>query len=318
LQNVRGEYLKLSFFPWAFILVGIIVFRYFPEYLAHVFLANVWLCSYTHNISTYFCGDLRPKISSKYVLLNFLIFFIFCLGTYKLAGMVVLFSIYFYWQWFHYLRQNFGLYCLSDKKKKTSQLSRYIYHVQGILALFLLWAKGDLDFFGFMIYGLSIDHIVPVIYFKLAFILLSLIVIFLEKSNKKRIVLATHFSMYFLCFSLLSNFLEGWLYLNIHHNISYLIAVWQRRSKQGLGEGSLLKKALNHPLSFYLIILSISSTIFYTLSLSMNLYVFGVYHWPLVIGLSINFLHYFLDGLIWKSSFVNKKPDFFTKTSPSI
>jgi hypothetical protein len=82
-----------------------------PALFFPILLADLWLLGYHHVISTYtrLCFD-RESFARWHSLMFLLP--VIALATIALAWLVgvwAVFSLYFYWQWWHYTRQSWGI-----------------------------------------------------------------------------------------------------------------------------------------------------------------------------------------------------------------
>ena len=82
-----------------------------PDLFIPILIFDLWFLGYHHVVATYtrLCFD-RKSFSEHWPLVALLP--LVALGTLAAAYMIglwVIVSIYFYWQWFHYTRQSWGI-----------------------------------------------------------------------------------------------------------------------------------------------------------------------------------------------------------------
>src|SRR5690242_11292139 len=111
---LRSPRFDLSFIigiPALALLTGMVVASQ-PRLLYPILIFDLWLLGYHHVIATYtrLCFD-RKSFSEHWSLLVVLLpaVAIATLAAVYLFGLWTVVSVYFYWQWFHYARQSWGI-----------------------------------------------------------------------------------------------------------------------------------------------------------------------------------------------------------------
>ena len=119
-QAIRWNWLRSPRFDLAFILglpaIGIatgLFVTWQPDLFWPILVFDLWFLGYHHVVSTYtrLCFD-RKSFSEMSRFLVFGLLPLVALATIALAfavGLWAIVSIYFYWQWFHYARQSWGI-----------------------------------------------------------------------------------------------------------------------------------------------------------------------------------------------------------------
>ena len=298
---VNAIYLNLII-PWLILFISTKLSIKHPELFPYILLADVWLLSHPHAVSTFFKRDVFDKISKKNgililaFLLNILAFIAFKFGS------VALFNVYFFAQWFHYMRQNYGI-SISYYKKLGSLdylFQKIILHTIPVLALMNLFAKGPLGFFGYYIYFPALPMETGS-YIKALFFLFLSVWIALEgfKLKNKQFNLiyflysTSNFTLYFWVYFYMSNFLFGWLGLTIYHNIQYLVFSWSHE------DYSRSKKRFY---GYYLMVAFASFLVFGIIELGEYFVYYYAIPISLVGTLAVNFTHYIYDSVIWKNN----------------
>jgi hypothetical protein len=255
--------------------------KVFPLSLTLLFSLNVWCLSMPHSFSTFTRHDLRTlRIGVKATLL-YLVFFISLSMLMNRIGLVTIYSFYFYWQQFHYTKQNMGIgiWKKTDRSLRERSIDYSFYFFISIFSIAASFYGGGIQFFGYSLLN-------PFIWFTLSpfsVIMLNLILlgfyVYLRPGYWKMAL--THTLIYTLAYLVLDNFVLGWVLLNIFHNSQYLFFMNQEEKN----------------LRFFL----------YAALLSVGFYM--VLHASFLIAASIaimlamNFTHYIFDGLVWKKNF---------------
>jgi hypothetical protein len=196
--------------------------------------------------------------------------------------MVAVFSFYFYWQQFHYSKQNLGIGRKMQKQPGSLLVDKIFYlGVSAIAIAGLFNGEGEV-FFGYKLFNVFPFSISATAAFSINLIFLSIYMLYRRSFDKMAIM---HTAIFSLCYLLPENFAEGWLYLNIFHNTQYLFFM----------------KIFERNLFFYLNAILVTC-FFYILYYLANKYGMMLYSFPITIFmlLALNFSHYVFDGVIWK------------------
>ena len=119
--------------------------------------------------------------------------------------------------------------------------------------------------------------------------------------------IASHHTIFFVGYYLIDNVTHGWLVLNVWHNLQYILFVWlqnKRRFASGIEPAKRWLSTLCQPDKawlYFFVCLALSS-IGYLALRGFN-HALGVTGLPLLMMMymTINFHHYIVDGVIWKS-----------------
>ncbi len=287
MNNKLITYLPLSFIALFFILI-----RINNELIMPLFLLNLWALSYPHNLATFRRNYFQYKFSIIHavgVLILFLGFNIFI--NFKF-GLIVLFNFYIYFQLFHYTRQNFGIVKIGSSLWKP--IDSFLFHFNLFLALMSLWASGFDNFLGYKIYTFQVPSL-----FKFSLMAGFLIVVFRELylfNTKIKRDIKNHLFHYLILIPLTffpDLYLEIWIYLNLLHNIQYLVICFETYKIEQ--ESESFKKWI---LSIGVLMLAVYGTA----SLAQQ----ALYTYlpaSLLIVLAVNFSHYYFDTFLWKRKY---------------
>jgi hypothetical protein len=288
-----------------------------PHLLLPVLFADLWLLSYHHVISTFtrLCFDAGSLYRYR--------FLIFILPLIVAAGCVaaviatrdawILVSVYFYWQWFHYTRQSWGIAQAYRRKNTDAQpltaFDTIVFYAIPVAGVLLRSAENPDTFLMAPIRMIPIPGLIAEASVVVA---LALVVAWwaralLQVRNGQISVpylmyLASHHAIFASSYVLIADITVGWLVINIWHNAQYVLFVWMfnnRRYAAGPSPKARLLSWLSQDgrLWWYLgACLAISAAVYGGLALL-----------PLIMGLPvfllyqvINFHHYVVDAVIWR------------------
>ncbi len=302
-------------------LASIICLRW-PKLFTLVMWLDLWLLGYHHVISTF----TRLAFDRASVYRNrFLVFYlppIILICTLALAynmGSWIVVSVYFYWQWFHYTRQSYGI-SLRYLNGKGDKLDRFawIHH----FSLFGLPIAGLLyrgfqqphTFLGMKFKSFFVPEIVVDVALVLAVIFLILeIFVWVYRYKKNNLLPAhmiynsTHHLIFWISYFAIKDISLGWLAINIWHNLQYILFVWHKNNEkyaQEKDQNPTLISWLSQKRNFvyYFGACLIITFLFYG-SIKLFLVFYGkinIIPLALILFMTINFHHYIVDGLIWR------------------
>lgn len=294
----------------------------YPGLLVPVLLADLWLLGYHHVISTYtrLCFD--AKSLDRY---RFLIFILPLFITVGCVGAVIatssawiLVTVYFYWQWFHYTRQSWGVAQGYRRKMGAAQppsafdtLVFYAIPIAGVLV------KSAQNPDTFLMLPIRMIPVSPPFAQAVTFAAFALLAVWSAQallryrnglvSAPYLMYLASHHAIFGVAYVLIQDITVGWLVVNIWHNAQYVLFVWlfnNRRYAAGPSRNARLLSWLSQDgrILWYMgFCVVLSAAIYGALSsllpLVLTMPIFIVYQ-------IINFHHYVVDAIIWRRAHV--------------
>lgn len=298
-----------------------------PRLLMPILLTDLWLLGYHHVISTYtrLCFDKQSL--QRYGFLVFGLPFMVAAASlgavYAASGVWIIVSIYFYWQWFHYTRQSWGISQAYRRKADRNippashfdGLVFWAYPIAGILNR----STADVDsFLGMPIRMIAVPSAVAnAALFVAGALVAAWTVRAALQYRRNRLAVSiphllyqlSHQAIFLVAYVLISDITVGWLVVNIWHNAQYVLFVWifnNRRFSGGVSAKAPLLSRLsqNGRIFRYLgFCLLLSTTVYLLLAtvvpLILVLPVFLIYH-------VINFHHYVVDSIVWRSTHVKR------------
>jgi hypothetical protein len=272
--------------PWCGVGLALIIYQMFPASFETLFLINIWFFSLPHTFSTITRSDRRTLKASGGALGLMIGFLLLVVVFSAWIGVVLLYSCYFYWQQFHYGKQNFGL-AVWEQKQGGSVWDRAFYLSVVAVALAGLLGQGSQSFFGYLLSS-PFPWNLPLLWaWGLIGLLTSVYIIYRPSNYCHALSHSLIFSMAYLS---TEHFALGWLLLNIFHNLQYLAFMQDFEKKWR-----------------FLIPPAIATFLFYLLqSFYFPSYMLFSLPLGLAVMLALNFTHYTLDGVIWRLSSRNR------------
>ena len=309
--------------------VSVLVVSWKPSLFGVVLFWDLWLLGYHHVISTYtrlFMDSESRRIHRGLITwLPLLMLGIVVLLAYS-VGIWLLTTVYFYWQWWHYSRQSWGVNRVYERKAKLDkpledprifQLAFYSLPIWG-----MLWRSSQQHetFLGLEFRSFAVPAFVANIAGVMAVFILGWLTYNRVMAWRRGVFpvaqtlyLVSHFSIFAVAYLITPNLTFGWLAINIWHNAQYIVFVWyynNRRFKNGVDPKAKLLSRLSQTKMFPLYMLfSLALTAVFYEGLSRSLSVFGsvtsIAIPAIIVYQAVNFHHYVVDSFIWK---VRKKP----------
>lgn len=296
-----------------------------PRLLMPILLADLWLLGYHHVIATYtrlcFDKDSRRRYGFLLVGLPFMVA-AGCVAAIEAAsGLWIIVSIYFYWQWFHYARQSWGV-AQSYRRKSgrevppASLLDQVMFYALPVAGVIHRSAQDGETFLGMPIRMIPLPGELATAAMALAVLLVAgWIGQILWQYRRGQLplpyllYLASHHLIFCVAYIAVSDITVGWLIVNIWHNAQYVLFVWlfnNRRFATGVSAKAPLLSKLSQDgkIAWYLgFCLVLSTAVYLTLAnvlpLILVIPIFIVYH-------IINFHHYVVDAVIWRSAQIKR------------
>jgi hypothetical protein len=293
-----------------------------PRLFAPVLVLDLWLLGQHHVVATFTRLCFTKQDLARYRFLVFylpVIVFAAALAAGLGIGWWVLGTTYFYWQWFHYTRQSWGISQMyrrqakgaADENETVSKLAFYLPPLWGILHR--SWQAPD-EFLGLEFRVLPVSGIVVDIVGAAAIAALAYwIVLRVVAWRRGRIApahtfyIASHHIVFFVGYLLIEDVTFGWLVINIWHNLQYILFVWlqnNKRFEKGIDATARAMSTLSQSsqvMRYFLVCFGIATLAYLAIQLAGG--AIGDVGLPLVVLMyqTLNFHHYIVDGIIWKS-----------------
>jgi hypothetical protein len=294
-----------------------------PRLYPILLVADLWLLGYHHVVATYtrLAFDTASLRRNRFLAVDLLaIVTLVTLGVAMTAGAWVVASAFLYLQWFHYMRQGYGISRMYFRATSDGQVpgSRdvvadlviYLVPIYGIAARSA--TMGD-RFLGLPVQAIVLpDWIVMVLGVAAA----ASFVMWAIKTARAALAdtldleytgfVASHIAIFLVAYVLVDDVNTGWLAINVWHNFQYVLVVWMSNAKRyagGVEPAARFISRISQPgrvALYFACCLSITTFVYLILGRFTLLVLGGGMAVTLGIYMGINFHHYIVDALIWK------------------
>ena len=285
-----------------------------PFLFGPILALDLWLIGYQHVIATYtrLCFDQESLREHRFLLFGLPIIVVAGVAVLIASlGVWALISLYFYWQWFHYTRQSWGISQVYSRKSGHPEGSKWLTHAAFYLPpLWGLLYRSHQGFESFL--DLPLRSLpVPAIFVNLVgaaaagALIIWLVQRFLAWRRGALAVghtayVLSHHSIFFAAYGIISEIEIGWLVVNIWHNAQYVLFVWlfnTNRFRDGVSARATFLSKISQPSRawvYFAVCLGISTVIYLSFATMLPV---GI---ALAVYMIINFHHYIVDSVIWK------------------
>jgi hypothetical protein len=293
-----------------------------PTAFLYVLTFDIWVLAFPHVTSTYtrIAFD-RESLRKHWFLLTGLP--VIVLGGLSaialLGGAGALFTAYFVGQTYHYTRQSYGIARIYRRKGGGVSRARGLL-ADAVVYAFPVWGllhraqEGQDTFYS---NPLLLPRIPPVVAHASGAVAWILFAIWAEGEIRGLLAgsrryghagfVASHVGITFVSYVLVRDVTAGWLFVNLWHNAQYLLFVWAfnaARFQAGPDERRGLFSRLCQPRNawaYALFCLSFGALLNVALGGVGGALPAATFPALLVVHLCVNFHHYLVDGVIWKS-----------------
>ena len=295
---------------------------YEPSWFYPIFVVDLWVLGYHHVISTYtrLCFDkasfrehrslivhLVPVIAAITILLAWVV------------GIWVIVTIYFYWQWWHYARQSWGIsraYRRADPDAcyEEGWLDRAIFYAMPVYGILLRSSQNHAQFIGLELWTFPVPGWVAD---AAGLVMGALLLVWAGRrvvafwrgrlASVHSLYMLTHFAIFGLGYVWVADITLGWLMINIWHNFQYILFVWMfnnRRFARGLDPDARFLSYISQSGRLWLYLLAclgITGAIYWGVLRTIDWLLFAGLSATVVLYQIVNFHHYIVDAVIWKT-----------------
>jgi hypothetical protein len=295
-----------------------------PTAFTIVVYADVWLLAYPHIASMY------TRVAFDGVSVRAHRFLLFAVppivllataGATWAGGVVVINTVYFYWQSWHYTRQSYGI-ARAYASAGGPPAARRDLVSDGVVYGFPLWGllhraeEQPAEFFGAPLWSPHVPHGVVVAVAVLA--LGSLAVWTWQRIRPSAagdapvrightLFVLSHVVMTLVSYIAVRDITRGWLFINIWHNAQYMLFVWAFNARQFEGGVDPSRRLLSrisqreNVVWYALTCLGLSTLFYATLGQLTSRTAVTVLPLVLVTHQTVNFHHYIVDAVVWRS-----------------
>ena len=293
---------------------------------APILLLDLWLLGYHHVISTYtrLCFDRTSARQNRFLILW--LPFLVLGGTLAVAlglGLWAIGSIYLYWQWFHYTRQSWGISQIY-RRKSDGLVSEGEGLTKAMFYLLPLWGilhrswQAPEKFLGIEVRVIPVSELLVDVVAFAAIGVLAVWVYYRARAFWRgdgpiahTLYIASHITIFAIGYLIIEDVTYGWLVINIWHNAQYIFFVWfynASRFRSGNDEKAVFLSTISQPGNWwlYLAVCLAFTTLLYGAIAGFGEFLIALgLPSMIIVYQTINFHHYIVDSLIWKS---RKKP----------
>jgi hypothetical protein len=327
-ESKRWHWLRSAQFDLSFVLgiaaLGIVtgvVVTWRPEWFWPILIFDLWFLGYHHVISTYtrLCFDRKSFADSGFLVFGLLP--MVAAGTLAIAwfvGLWAIVSVYFYWQWFHYTRQSWGIsrmYRAKDRDElyEDGWIDQAIFYSLPVLGVLYRSWQDPGKFIGL---DLKVIPTPSWLVTACAIATAGLLAYWVLRRVRAwwtnrlaavhTIYLLSHFAIFAAGYLLIEDITYGWLAINIWHNAQYILFVWlfnSRRFKDGIDPDARFLSYISQPNRLWLYLLTcvgITGVVYWFVLGTLSTMFFAGLSATIVVYQIVNFHHYVVDAMIWK------------------
>jgi hypothetical protein len=297
-----------------------------PRLFPLIIFLDLWLLGYHHVISTFtrLAFDRDSFLENRFLVIGLPpLVLIGVTLAWMVIGAWVIPTVYLYWQWFHYTRQSYGIARIYKRKgnpaaildDRLTQAMLYLIPFWGILhrsyqapEKFLWMPVKTLPVPALLVIVVGIASVVTIAWWSLQQ---------LRALAKGQLVfghtlyILSHAVIFVTGYILIPDINQGWLIVNIWHNLQYILLVWMfnnNRFKTGIDARHRFISTISQRKKvtvYFTVCLGISTAVYLTLYLlltkvSSAFALAAAAPLVLIAYQAINFHHYIVDALIWK------------------
>jgi hypothetical protein len=292
-----------------------------PHWLELIVTLDLWLLGYHHVISTFtrLCFD-RASLRQHW-------FLVFGLPPLVLAAVVSLVlgvgtwlvvTIYFYWQWFHYARQSYGIsrayrHAAGGRLPESEWLSAAVIYLPATWGILSRSAQNASSFLSLPLYRIP----VPGLLVDIAAVASIAVIgawLWMRLAAARRTALPvahtlyvlSHVGIFYVGYIAIEDVTIGWLVANIWHNAQYILFVWlfnNRRFEDRRQPQAWLLSLISQRRNIFLYVgvcLVISSLVYSVIVSALPYIQLPALAAAAIVYQTINFHHYIVDAVIWR------------------
>lgn len=299
-----------------------------PSLFFAVLVIDAWLLGYHHVISTFtkLAGTAEDRRENRFLIYGVpVIVLASVIGLSLTLGLWSIITIYFFWQWFHYTRQGYGISVFYRRRAARAPVeNRWALHlVMWVVPIWGILHRCAQGWDKFLYQPLWLPDVPSFIvvwfgYFAIAVVGWWVIKSFLAWREGTLVLgqtlfIASHITLFYTAYVLIEDINYGWLAANIWHNAQYILFVWlynSRRFKGYQGTSGKVLAWISQPqpmrILMYFIVCLFMTTLFYgTLLQGIGLISQNMQETVLMLHVvvfqAVNFHHYVVDAYIWKA-----------------
>ena len=304
------------------LLAGVVVVAD-PRLYAPFLLADLWLLGYHHVVATYtrMAFDARSLARHRFLAVDLLVLMtVVTIGVAFTAGAWVIASTFLYLQWFHYMRQGYGIARMFFRTTSDGQVAGsrdpvtdaviYLVPIYGIAARSATIGETFLN--------LPVKAVVlpPEVVSALGALAALAVGAWVLQAARQIVrgsfspayagFVASHIAIFMTAYVVIDNANAGWLAINIWHNLQYVMVVWMTNVKRfagGIDPEARFLSRISQPrrvVAYFTWCIVISTIIYLGIDRAAGFLLGPGITATLGVYMGINFHHYVVDAVIWR------------------
>ncbi len=298
-----------------------------PPLFPYILFLDLWFLGYHHVVATFtrLTFDLESFQQHKFLVIWVpIIIVLVCVPIVLLTGPWVLATAYLYWQWYHYMRQSYGIARIYQRKVNREVTLKDNILENGVIYLIAIWGIMNRSFQNpgrFLGMELKVIPVSPLAMQIIAGLTMAVLTFWLfdrfvalrrgKFDLAHTLFLASHILVFTVGYLLIENINYGWLVLNIWHNAQYILIVWMynnNRFKTGVDPNHQFLSTISqrkNMVAYFAVCLAIATIVYKSIDWVLAYFTVSTLPLAIIVYQTINFHHYIVDGVVWK---IRQKP----------
>jgi hypothetical protein len=292
-----------------------------PELFLTVLVLDMWLLGYHHVGATFTrtAFDAESLRANRFyvvwlppIVLLATLSIAFVLGAWTLA------TVYFYWQWFHYTRQSYGVARIY-RRRAGADMQHTDWSENAVIYVVPFWgilnrsAQAPETFLNLPVKTLPVP---PEMVDVAAVAALAAVAVWVWRQlNAWRegraagayvLYVVSHIAVFVTGYVLIDDVNYGWLTINVWHNAQYIVLVWMSnvnrfKTPEAKKSGFMawISREERWP-TYFIVCFGISSAFYVAMQGTLNALGLTALTVTLIAYQTLNFHHYIVDSVIWK------------------
>jgi hypothetical protein len=292
-----------------------------PLSLGLILLADNWILGFPHVMSTFarIAPDRATMKQHRFLLFGLPV--IVCAATAALAlgfGIALVATIYFYWQWYHTMRQSWGIAQLYRRKANGAVRENPVV-AEALFALVPLWGllhrlTTAPTHFLYPNLQIIVPHVPVALANGVGVIACAGLAYWAfcrireawegELALTHTLFSASHYLIFIVGYILMDNISGGWIVTNIWHTGQYMMLVWMFNEnivQKASPKGWFWSLTKDNRGALYFAACLISAFVIYLAIARAPLWSSGGLLFALIASQTLNFNHFITDAVIWRA-----------------
>ena len=223
-----------------------------PSLFYPILVVDLWVLGYHHVIATFtrLCFDRASFEQRRWMIVHLvpIVAVVTAVVAWQI-GIWIIVTIYFYWQWWHYTRQSWGISRAYRRADPTAAyedgwLDKGVFYALPVYGVLLRSSEDHPHFIGMELWTFPVPEVLASTAGYAAGALVTIWAVRrLTAAIQGRLAavhtlyMLTHFAIFGLAYIWTRDITLGWLMINIWHNLQYILFVWMfnnRRFRAGV------------------------------------------------------------------------------------